>query len=79
MSTLSPEGLVQFLSSKNLGSGVVDNFKENGISGEAFLLMDEDHLKEVAPRLLDRIYLKEIQMSELSKNVCSYSPALKSY
>lgn len=62
----SVEDFVEYLGAKEFGDDVLDSFKSNGIDGESFLAMEEQHFKEVAPRIVDRIKLKKIQV-ELSK------------
>ena len=52
--------LTEFLLSKDIPVDVVENFKVHGINGQAFLQLSEDHLREVAPRIVDRLNLKGI-------------------
>lgn len=65
---LSPEDFLQFLSSKNFSDDVVDKFMANGVDGETFLQMSDELLKEVAPRIVDRVKLKKLQ-NEASSEV----------
>ena len=57
--------LADFLLSKGVPTEVADNFKMHGIDGGLFLSMSEEHLKEIAPRIVDRITLKKIASDEL--------------
>lgn len=56
--------LAEFLLSKQVPADVVECFKEHGINGKTFLLLTEDHLKEIAPRIADRVNLKTIASDE---------------
>lgn len=58
-------GLADFLLSKGVPTDVVENFKTHGIDRGLFLSMSEDHLKEIAPRIVDRITLQKIASDEL--------------
>lgn len=58
---LSVEDLLNFLSFKNIPSDVLENFSKNGVDGTTFLLMEDEHFKEVAPKIVDRINLKKVQ------------------
>ena len=40
---------------------VVDNLRDNGISGSVFLQLSAEELKELAPRIADRVALRELQ------------------
>ena len=48
-----------FLLLKGVSQDVLDNFNQHGINGSTFLEMNEEYLKEVAPRIADRINLNE--------------------
>ena len=52
-----------FLIEKGLPQDVTTAIQENGVSGDIFMELSEDNLKEVAPRLSDIIALKQIQQS----------------
>ena len=59
---------VQDLSDLVLESGitveVADNILEHCINGEMFLSMTEEEIKEVAPKISDRISLKKLQRKD---------------
>ena len=61
---LSVEELGEFLLSKDIPQGVVDNIKMHGVNGETLLLMTSEHLKEISPRIVDRISLEKIVLDE---------------
>ena len=67
---LSAEDFLEFLLSKNFSTDVVESFRENGVDGTTFLHMEDEHFKEVAPRVVDRINLKKLQSSYM----VSYKP-----
>ncbi len=54
-------GLSSFLLSEGFSGTVADSFEDHDIDGASFLLMTNEHLKEVAPNLIDRIKLQKIQ------------------
>ena len=60
---LSVEELGEFLLSKDIPQGVVD-IKMHGVNGETLLLMTSEHLKEISPRIVDRISLEKIVLDE---------------
>lgn len=64
MRDLSVDDLAEFLLSKQLSVDIVYSFKEHGIDGQTFLMLTEDHLKEIAPRIADRVNLKTIVSGE---------------
>lgn len=59
--TLDTNGLSDLLLSKGLPQDVQDSFFQHG---ETLLEMNEDHLKEVAPRIGDRITLSKLIAGE---------------
>ena len=48
---------------------VVDALRDNGISGSLFLQLTTEELKELAPRIADRVALRQIQSKV--RGVCS--------
>lgn len=60
--SLDAGGLAEFLSLQGFSEDVVFNFEDNEIDGSCFLMMTEQHLKEAAPRLVDRIKLEQLQV-----------------
>jgi len=40
---------------------VVDGLRENGVNGSLFLQLSTEELKELAPRIADRVVLRQIQ------------------
>ena len=55
---------------------MAENFQEHGIDGETFLLMSDDELKEVAPRMADRMKLKKLRDVEVTEKVCSHNTTI---
>ena len=41
--------------------GVIGALRENGINGSLFLQLTADDLKELAPRIADRVVIRELQ------------------
>ena len=41
--------------------GVIGALRENGINGSLFLQLTADELKELAPRIADRVVIRELQ------------------
>lgn len=60
---LDVDALVDVLEAKGVPLEVAQNFRNHEINGEAFLMMTDDHLKEVAPKIGDRITLQKLQRS----------------
>ena len=54
---------------KGLSEQIAANFLENGINGAVFNQMTDGHLKELAPRIVDRITLKAIQDQSTAEKV----------
>ncbi len=61
---LSVKELGDFLLSKHIPQDVVDNINEHGVNGETLLIMTSEHLKEISPRIVDRISLEKIVSDE---------------
>ncbi len=61
LSSLTVTGLANFLIEKGFSEDIVFAFEENGIDGETFCDMSDSHMKEVAPRIAERVKLKRIQ------------------
>ena len=57
---LSVEELEQFLEENCISAQVACNFFLNEISGQQFLLLTELEIKELAPKISDRIKLREL-------------------
>ena len=62
---LSMEELETFLEEQCISAQVTNQFSSNEISGEQFLLLTELEIKELAPKIGDRVKLRE-----LIKKVC---------
>lgn len=58
------EDLAGFLLSKGVPSDIIESFKEHGINGQTFVQMSEEHIKELAPRIVDRVNLKKIASND---------------
>ena len=75
MEALSVEEVCGLLATKEISQDVINNFEEHGINGEVFLCLTQDpeYLKELAPRIADRVILKKLvdQGSEkVSERLC---------
>ena len=72
VSGLSSIQLHLYLIDKGFCEQVAENFLENEINGAVFLEMEmeEQHLKEVAPKIRDRINLKKFQQKSSPDKVC---------
>lgn len=59
---MSVKDVCDMLTTKGLSGDVVDRFEEHGITGEVFICLnqDADYLKELAPRIADRVVLKKL-------------------
>ena len=55
--------LCDFLEIRGCAEDVVHAVRRNGVNGDVFLELTEEHLKELAPLLGDRIALKKIHSS----------------
>ena len=64
LSNLSSEDLGTYLLSKGIPQDVIDNLQGHAVDGESLIAMNNDHIKEVAPRIVDRIKLGKV-ISEL--------------
>ena len=63
LSNLSSEDLL----SKGIPQDVIDNLQGHAVDGESLIAMNNDNIKEVAPRIVDRIKLGKV-ISELQWN-----------
>ena len=64
VSTLSEAQLYRFLLDQGFSEQVATVFQENDINGAVFCQMTDEHLKELAPRIVDRVKLKALQDSQ---------------
>ena len=58
---LDSESLASYLLSEGLSVCIADTFEANGIDDETFVSMTDEHFKEVAPKIVDRVKLKKLQ------------------
>lgn len=63
MDKLSSLELCEFLSEKNIADDVVDAIMDNELTGEHLLLLTEMEMKELAPKIGDRVKLRQIVTS----------------
>ena len=68
MATITAEQLSELLISKGYSHAVVSAFKENEICGRVFSEMDDQHFKELAPKIADRVNLKKLRDSDFLQN-----------
>ena len=68
-SEFSVEEVVEYLEDKDVGAEVLDNFKTNLVNGEAFMILEEEDLKELAPLIGERTILRQI-LRTIKKQVC---------
>ena len=61
---LSVDELHDFLAEKLISSDVLASMENNGVTGAVFLELTDDDLKEMAPRMADRVALRRIQRSQ---------------
>ena len=52
--------LGRFLTNKGIQEEVVDALIENEVTGESFLLLTEQEIKEIAPRIGERVKLRQL-------------------
>ena len=60
MEKLSCIELSDFLLKNGISRSVVDNFTTNEVTGECFILLTEMEIKELAPRIGDRVKLRQL-------------------
>ena len=76
---MSIQEFKDFLKDKHqLPSSVIEAVEENGVGGEVFMQLSEIQLKEIAPRLADRITLQGIQKSEEARKAKETMPMVSS-
>ncbi len=61
VSDLSEEGMAEYLMSRGVRHVLAAEFRRNLVTGEAFLQMTEDDLKELAPLIGERVLVRQIQ------------------
>ena len=59
--TLSTDDLGKLLLEEGFSNEIASAFQEHGIDGATFCEMSDNHLREVAPKICDRVKLKKIQ------------------
>jgi len=57
---LSYDDFGKFLEAEGAHEDIIRTFLDNRISGEAFLSLEEDDLKELVPIMGDRIFVKKL-------------------
>ena len=71
LSSYCVEEFALLLEEEDFPQDVIEAVIKNEIDGEIFMDLSEDYLKEIAPRLKDRVLLKRLQ----SANSSSTHPA----
>lgn len=66
ISKLSEIQLYRFLLDNGFSEQVATNVQDNGIDGAVFNEMTDEQLKEITPRIADRIKLKQPQQSQVT-------------
>ena len=61
---MSSSDLAKVLLEKGFSGDIATAIEEHGIDGETFCEMTDTHLREIAPRIGDRVKLKQVQDSE---------------
>lgn len=79
---LSPEKLCVFIKNEipKLSEEILTKILEHKIDGETFLCMNEEHLREIAPLLGDRLKLRRVltvTLADVSLNSCTCSSFTK--
>lgn len=69
---LNCEDFTEFLEAEGAHEDVVTSFLNNRISGEAFINLSEEDLKELAPAIGDRVFVRELlrKAREATATVC---------
>lgn len=67
---MSVQDVCDMLLLKSVSQDVVNNFEKHGINGEVFICLTQDaeYLKELAPRISDRVMLKKLVDTTISTN-----------
>lgn len=75
--TFSPSQVCAYLQTEipNLSQDVLRKMQEHKIDGDVFLELNDEHLREVAPLLGDRVKIKRVLNATLAK-VCTVSGTL---
>ena len=61
------EQLCQLLSDLQYSTELLQNVRENAVTGNVFLQLSDEHLKEIAPKLGDRVQsLSDEQLKEIA-------------
>ena len=55
------EQLCQLLSDLHYSTELLQNVRKNAVTGDVFLQLSDEQLKEIAPKLGDRVPLKKLQ------------------
>jgi hypothetical protein len=72
---LSPREICAYVKDQipSISDEVLERFKEHEIDGSVFLELNDEYLREIAPRLGDRLKLKRIITRALNSSPCSSS------
>ena len=76
ISKLTIEDVCKILVEQSVSEQIVQSFRSNGISGEIFESLTEENIKEVVPKIVDRVKVRNIEekcrQSEPGAKVCCY-------
>ena len=64
--TYSPEDVCKFVKDQfpAISEAVMDEITSHDVDGETFIALDDENLKEIAPKLCDRVKMKKaVQMA----------------
>ena len=70
---LSPEEICAYVKEQipSISDEILERFKEHEIDGSVFLELNDEYLREIAPRLGDRLKLKRIITRALNSSLVS--------
>ena len=70
---LSPEEICAYVKEQipSISDEILERFKEHKIDGSVFLELNDEYLREIAPRLGDRLKLKRIITRALNSSLVS--------
>lgn len=68
---LSVEDLAECIIASGVSIEAVENIRKHDISGEIFMSMDNEDIKEIAPKMSDKVRLKKLQGREAIATTCN--------
>ena len=64
---LSPGAVRRYLKERSVSDDVLEKILEHKIDGEVFLSLNDEHLREIAPLLGDRLKMKRVISETIAK------------